>query len=191
MTEKQFLKKLAKALNRVSRRERKDILADYEEHFRAGRQAGKTDQEICDQLGDPVEIAQDFVDNEVDNSGVERPATTAAGHTLAAVLVTMLLILFNMIIVIGPFIGLVGGLIGCWCASLAPLCSSWILLTTSAETAQAAGLNSLSQYTAVAGMFAAGVFAIAMLVLFSRGFIWLTAKYVKFNVGLVRRVKGA
>ena len=191
MTEKQFLKKLAKALNRVSRRERKDILADYEEHFRAGRQAGKSDQEICDQLGDPVEIAQDFIDNEVEINGVKRPASTAAGHTLAAVLITMLLILFNMIVVLGPFVGLAGGLVGCWGASLAPFYSSWILLTTSAETAQAAGLSSLSQYTAVAGMFAAGVFAIAMLVLLSRGFIWLATKYVRLNVGLVRWVKGA
>ena len=40
-----------------------EIIADYEEHFLRGREIGKTEQQISESLGDPVDIAHEYLEN--------------------------------------------------------------------------------------------------------------------------------
>lgn len=54
----EYLIKLEKALKSISEEDKKEILADYREHFEIGYEAGKTDQEIIESLGDPVELSK-------------------------------------------------------------------------------------------------------------------------------------
>lgn len=54
----EYLNKLEKALRRLSEIDKQEILADYREHFEIGYEAGKTDEQIIESLGDPSELAK-------------------------------------------------------------------------------------------------------------------------------------
>ena len=56
----EFLDLLAKALGSMSAEQKQDILADYREHFEAGRLSGKTDGAIAAALGDPIQLGRMF-----------------------------------------------------------------------------------------------------------------------------------
>lgn len=62
MNKEKFLYRLKAMLSTLSAEECADILYDYEEHFRAGLEAGKTEEEISRELGDPEELAMTFTE---------------------------------------------------------------------------------------------------------------------------------
>lgn len=54
----EFLEKLSAELGAMSAEQKNDILADYREHFEAGKAAGKSEAEIARTLGDPKQIGR-------------------------------------------------------------------------------------------------------------------------------------
>lgn len=60
MKKDDFLGKLGNSLGNIPEEEKKDILYDYEEHFRIGSENGKSEEEIAELLGDPVGIAKQY-----------------------------------------------------------------------------------------------------------------------------------
>jgi hypothetical protein len=70
MNKEEFLSGIGKALDKISESERTEILYDYEEHFLIGRENGKSEEEICLELGDPVEIANNYLSNHI-NENIE------------------------------------------------------------------------------------------------------------------------
>jgi uncharacterized membrane protein len=52
MNKMEFLKKLEAKLKGLPVNDIKEILSDYEEHFRIGLEKGKTEEEISVELGD-------------------------------------------------------------------------------------------------------------------------------------------
>ncbi len=54
----EFLKTLMRSLKHMSAQEKQDIADDYREHFEAGLEAGKTEQEVAAALGDPRQLAK-------------------------------------------------------------------------------------------------------------------------------------
>lgn len=63
MSKHEFMARLYNALASLSTQERDDILNDYEEHFRIGREMGKSEAEIVDSLGSPEELAASFTED--------------------------------------------------------------------------------------------------------------------------------
>lgn len=63
----EFLKILSQGLETFPEKERKDILYDYEEHFRVGKSSGKSDSEIIMELGDPYMIVAQYKYNYSNN----------------------------------------------------------------------------------------------------------------------------
>lgn len=61
MNKKQFVNILREQLRPLAETERQDLLQDYEAHFEAGMQMGKTEEEIAQDLGDPMELARDIL----------------------------------------------------------------------------------------------------------------------------------
>jgi len=57
MNKKEFMLKLKENLIGMDQSEKREILLDYGEHFFDGKNTGRTEEEICDSLGDPKEIA--------------------------------------------------------------------------------------------------------------------------------------
>ena len=57
MNKKEYLDLLAKELDSMSYKDVRDILDDMEAHFAEGVEAGKTEEQIAEGLGDPVKLA--------------------------------------------------------------------------------------------------------------------------------------
>lgn len=60
MTKYEFLAVLSEGLKNLPQTERKEILYDYEEHFRIGESNNKSDEEIINELGDPHMILSQY-----------------------------------------------------------------------------------------------------------------------------------
>ena len=60
-----FLNELYYYLESLPRNEKEEIIADFREHFREGVAAGKTEEQICNELGTPFECARQYVGDDV------------------------------------------------------------------------------------------------------------------------------
>lgn len=61
MTKTEFLQQLYNHLLPLAAAERDEIIADFEEHFQAGAESGKTEEQICEELGSPQSCAQQYL----------------------------------------------------------------------------------------------------------------------------------
>ncbi len=59
-----FLNELYNYIRTLPQAERNEILNDFREHFREGELAGKTEEQICEELGSPFECARQYVGDE-------------------------------------------------------------------------------------------------------------------------------
>ncbi|EIA6623237.1 DUF1700 domain-containing protein [Listeria monocytogenes] len=61
MNKQDFLNELNQRLELLDPKERRELLSDYQEHFRNGIEAGKSEEQIVFDLGSPEEIAADII----------------------------------------------------------------------------------------------------------------------------------
>lgn len=61
MTKTEFLQELYNHLSPLTPAERDDIIADFEEHFQAGAERGKSEEQICAELGNPYTCALQYL----------------------------------------------------------------------------------------------------------------------------------
>ncbi len=81
-----FLKTLMRSLKHMSAQEKQDIIDDYREHFEAGLEAGKTEQEVAAALGDPVQLAKMHVMQSTSNAAHESKGLGDTMHMIGAAL---------------------------------------------------------------------------------------------------------
>ncbi|SDM88954.1 DUF1700 domain-containing protein [Acetanaerobacterium elongatum] len=63
MTKNEYLAQLNSHLVGIPEHEKIEIILDFEEHFSAGLAKGKTEEEICNDLGDPLKNASQYIPN--------------------------------------------------------------------------------------------------------------------------------
>lgn len=80
MKKDEFLSAVKNALLGMDEEVAADILNDYEIHFKEGMENGKSEEEICEELGNVEEIKQAFLE-ENPNHAVARPVVEAAENT--------------------------------------------------------------------------------------------------------------
>lgn len=61
MTKNEFLQALYNHLSSLTPTERDEIIADFEEHFSAGLECGKSEEQICAELGNPYTCALQYI----------------------------------------------------------------------------------------------------------------------------------
>ena len=66
-----FLNELYYYLGPLPKAEKEEIIADFREHFREGALAGKTDEQICNELGTPFECAKQYVGDAIVQKRIE------------------------------------------------------------------------------------------------------------------------
>lgn len=79
MTKVEFLQQLYNHLSGFSPAERDEIIQDFEEHFSAGIELGKSEEQICEELGTPYSCAMQYV-NSQQTSGKEPVAPVRAAR---------------------------------------------------------------------------------------------------------------
>jgi len=116
MNKKEFLGRLSELIEDIPEEEKKDILFDYEEHFRIGLEKGRKEEEIAASLGDPKVIAK-----QSRASCILREAekTASVNNIMRAIFAAVGLGFFNLVIVLGPAIGLIGILAALFAAAFA------------------------------------------------------------------------
>ena len=79
MTKFEFLQRLNNSLTSLSVPERQEIIQDFEEHFAAGIDMGKTEEQICDELGAPEACASQYLGGAIPQQPAQgaRPVYTA------------------------------------------------------------------------------------------------------------------
>jgi uncharacterized membrane protein len=194
MNREQFFSQLKRALGRIPESEKREILADYEEHFRMGASEGKAEAEIAQALGNPRSIGGSYrIDSILEET--KEGAGISASSVLRAVFASSSLTIFNAIFVLGPFCGLVAVMVSLWAvaASLALAGVAVILGTIAApilpQYITLGGVN--PAFAAFAGIGAAALGLLAGIGMWklTRMFLIMIAGYVKFNVRIVTRKK--
>ncbi len=194
MKREEFLGDLRRALGRMPENEKRDVLYDYEEHFRAALAEGKTEEDVARALGNPRMIGKSYAIDAL----LERPSSgdgVPAASVIRAVLASISLSFFNLIFVLGPFLGLVGGMIGLWAGAISiPIAGVGVVLSPVAaavapQYVSLGGASPLFLFFAGVGVTGLGVLAVLGLWKLSQVFVQLTAAYVRFNARIVTRRK--
>ena len=66
MNRKQFMFTLSQGLEQLGQSAVQDILTDFDDHFRNGLEAGQSEDEITNELGNPADIARQYLDESAD-----------------------------------------------------------------------------------------------------------------------------
>lgn len=61
MNKNEFMNKLRESLSEYGVTDTREILLDFEQHFEDGASAGLTEEQVYEKLGDPVEIAKQYI----------------------------------------------------------------------------------------------------------------------------------
>jgi HAAS domain-containing protein len=85
MNKKEFMQKLKDSLIGLNQTDKREVLLDYEEHFMDGKNQGRTEEEICQSLGDPKEIAKE-IKSQSQLSAPNNDGVNTAGYIIGIIL---------------------------------------------------------------------------------------------------------
>ena len=194
MTREKYLADLKHSLVRMSDEERRDVLYDYEEHFRMGMAEGRSEDQIARALGNPRIVGKAYaIDALLDES--KEGGGVGAASVLRAVFASISLGFFNIIFVLGPFLGLVGVMIGLWATAVSLGVSGLAVLLSPLAAVivpgaiTLAGMNPAFLFFDGVGVAALGVLAVIGMIKLSELFIRMIAAYVRLNARIVTRRK--
>ncbi len=194
MRREQFITELKKGLGRASESEKREILADYEEHFRMAAADGRTEEQTAQALGNPRVIGRSYrIDAMLEES--REGGAAGARAVIRAVFASLGLTLVNAIFVLGPFVGLAGAMLGLWAAAVSlPLAGlaaavSPVALLVAPRFVSLGGVSPVFLVFAGIGVAALGVLAVIGMAQLSRLFIRMVAAYVRFNARMITRRK--
>lgn len=183
MNKKEYMDQLENGLSSMSYKDVKEILGEIEEHFSVGIANGKTEDEICNDLGSADELAKAYIEGTslpqalIKKPVYETPKTTVVenkNYDLAGVL---FVIFFNLIVMLPVWISVLG----------------FVLALVGIELALIGGLIGLILAIPSMGTFIATGIVLALLLLFIVVFAFVlcyfavkyffvgTAAYIKWN----------
>ena len=116
MNKEQYLMKLKKMLPEY---ESQEIINNFEQHFKVGLEEGKTEEQIIESLGNPVDIAKEY--GYVEKETIKLPV----GNRVIALIG---LIFFDLLIGIAVIASLIGVWASLWATVLALVASGVALL---------------------------------------------------------------
>lgn len=115
MNREDYLRELVTSMKGLPEEEKKEIAADYDEHFRVGVSSGKSEADIAQELGNPRAIGRSIrIDSMLDDSG-----SRDTSAVVRAVFAAMSLGFFNVVLVVGPFFALVAVVVSLWAVAAA------------------------------------------------------------------------
>ena len=190
MNKEQFLSQLRRSLSGIPEEEKKEILYDYEEHFRSALENGQEEEEIARSLGNPRVLGKSYhIESLLDK---ERGGHRAS-NIMRAVFASLSLGFFNVIITIPLYSGLLAGLVSLWAGAVSLALSGVgvivgiILLPLFPATFSLGGLSIPFLIFAGIGTGALGLLSVIGMWKLSQLFFRMTAKYVQFNVRIIKK----
>ncbi len=188
MTRNDFFDVLKKELKDIESEEKKELLADFAEHFEMASAEGKSEEDICAQLGDPLMIARQF---KVDCIIAKAQGEVTSSNILQAVAAALGLGFINFFFVLTPFLALISVLFFAYfmvllfvVVGLIVVFAAFAALFTAIE-----GLYSVFEYVSLAFFgIALTAFCVYLFLLLNRLSMWffdLALKYMRFNLEII------
>ena len=181
MNKKEFLGRLSELIKDISEEEKKDILFDYEEHFRIGLEKGREEEEIAVSLGDPKVIAKQ---SRASCILKEAEKTTSASNIIRAIFAAVGLGFFNLVIVLGPAIGLLGIFVALFASAFA-ITISGVAVLFGALIGPVFAWNVYIPFAAVVSI-PLGIGLTALGLLFLIGTFYLTKFFYKLSISYLK-----
>lgn len=183
MDRRGFMRELDYHLRDLPVSEKKDILQDYDDHFKIGEIDGKTEQDIILELGSPLTIAQtrlgdrQFVGNQTRPSSYERKP-----NPFRSVFLLIILVFFNLIVVVGPAIGLFGVWFSVWAVSISfTLAPGFWMFSFINQTV----IDASAEFFVVLTLTSIGVLIGLAMIPISKVSYKIVRGYIKWNVRLI------
>jgi uncharacterized membrane protein len=195
MNKRQFLDSLQLSLQTLGPAAVRDILGDFDEHFAGGTSRGKSEEEIAAELGDPAEIAQQYLDaasgsqagqGQAAASESTGPARAAASDSAAKPNVNEMaliaVILLNIFFGIPVWIALFATLFGCWAAAGGIGVAAIVLFAVAIIQT---GMISLILALLGLALTALAVLMVILMVFISKWLVTGCVQYIRWNKRLV------
>lgn len=114
-TRDEYLRDLSQRIAKLPAEDRSEILTDYEDHFVAGLENGRSEEEICRSLGTPKSVAQEILMTTWAKKVDQAPVGLRSPTALLQIAMTILIMApFNFIILIFPFTVLFAFVVAGW-----------------------------------------------------------------------------
>lgn len=187
MNKKEFLGRLSELIKDIPEEEKKDILFDYEEHFRIGLEKGRKEEEIAASLGDPKVIAKQSRASCILKKAEK---TASVNNIMRAIFAAVGLGFFNLVIVLGPAIGLIGILVALFAVAFA-ITISGVAVLFGTLMGPVFAWNIYIPFAAVVsiplgiGLTALGLLSIIGAFYLTKFFYKLSIGYLKMNLQII------
>ncbi|MBN2879246.1 MAG: DUF1700 domain-containing protein [Clostridia bacterium] len=165
MNKKEFMQKLKDSLMGLNQNDKREVLLDYEEHFLDGKNQGRTEEEICEALGDPREIANE-IKNQSQKSAPSTDGVNTAGYIIGIIILAVACFALGSVL-LSVIAGAISGIFG-------------------AVAVAAVFSNAMLRLTAISAI----VLIIAIFVLIALGIIKLIPLVVKWFKQLAMSLDG-
>ena len=199
MNKKEFLSKLDENLKFLSRKEREEVIKDYEEHFANALSAGKKEADIVKSLGNPKVIASSY---KFEAEAAKTGNKINVANIINGIYVAFGLGFFNLVFVFGIYMGTIGIFIGLMSIPLAfsfvgalvmfisilPTLPSWMSMPFALES-----LNLLSRLSLpLIGVGFVSLSVVLFILFYQLGKLiyFGTINYIKSNISLIRKAAG-
>jgi uncharacterized membrane protein len=194
MNKREFLHILEMSLSDFTDEEKREILYDYEEHFRIGEQNGKSEAELIKELGDPNNIANQYrTSNYKENSEIPKNNKEEDRPIIISMIAVCGLLLFNLMFIFGPFIGIVGVIIALYAGTIALILGGIAMTFGMLLTPFFSLYISLPNGFSCLAMILFGIGTVALGLLFLIGMYYVgtyfykgTVKYINWNLKIIK-----
>lgn len=181
MNKDNYLKILNKNLGRIDNNEKRDILNEYETHFLSGKQEGKSEERISQELGNPKSIAKELKAT----VAVEKAkSNNSVSNIFSAIIAVMGLSILNFFIILFPSVMIFFVIISLIFFTISNLAAPIILIIKGIID----GFNSIILYDVfmVGLMFGIGLILLIITFYIIKWTYILIVKYLKWNVSIVK-----
>jgi uncharacterized membrane protein len=199
MNKKEFLSKLDENLKFLSRKEREEVIKDYEEHFANALSAGKKEADIVKSLGNPKVIASSY---KFEAEAAKTGNKINVANIINGIYVAFGLGFFNLVFVFVIYMGTIAIFIGLMSIALAfflagasamfisilPTLPSWMSMPFALES-----LNLLSRLSLpLIGVGFVSLSVVLFILFYQLGKLiyFGTINYIKSNISLIRKAAG-
>ncbi len=193
MNKKEFLHILEISLSDFKDEEKKEILYDYEEHFRIGEQNGKSEEELIKELGDPNNIANQYrTSNKQENNEAPKYEPEQQRPIILPIIATCGLLFFNLLF-IGPYLGIVASILGLFVSAIAVIIAGIGAILVTILSPFFPLYIGVPNGISIFGIILLGIGVTALGLLFLIGMCYVckyfykgTVKYINWNLTIIK-----
>ncbi len=183
-TKNEYMQELARHIRSLPEQDRRELLADYEEHFAMGLQNGKTEEAICRSLGTQEILMTTWV-KQID----EKPSQMRSPSMLAHIMVMILVLApLNFFMLLCPFLVLFCLVITGWTIPLTlggTAMASLIFFWQQTGGEPISTLNGLSLICMFLGTMGLAALSALLMYLFTKGAFKLLIMFFKWNLDFI------